>query len=229
MKKLETSSNNIESLHGHLIDSRIDSYEDFSKKMFKWRKGIKDKETTGCLRDFIVRLKKIEKKLELIQEAGQNTVETPFFYNVCWFYRWLLSEGYAYIESDKWIDAVRKSFESIKIPDYVIDKIKWAVVFCSFVEFGEADREDFYSRIIEKYSSKTEIKSFSDIIDSWMTHHILLRTRAWVTKNINTFEERLLLNYISLVDSNRYLEHIFGVAIEIDMELILEKIKKNEK
>jgi len=231
MKKLKTFLNsNIEPLHWHLVENGIASYEAFSKKIYAWRTGIKDKEITSFLRDFIVRLKKIDKKkekLESIQDVGRDTVQIPFFYNICWFYRWLLSEGYTYIDSDKWIEAVRKSVELIKIPDYVVEKIKWAVVFCSFVEFGETDQEDFYTKIMDKYSAKAGIKAFSDIIDNWMIYHVLLRKREW--GSIDTFEEKLLLNYISLVDANPELEHIFGVAIEIDMEILLNNVEKNEK
>lgn len=218
-----------ESFYKSLVEGNFESYEDFLRQMKKLEISQKSDELENSVKDFISDLKGSDRetKEKTFFAPGEGCNGIMFFYNICWFYRWLLSDGHVYIDTDEAIENIRKFMQLIKIPDHVIDKIKWAVVFCSFVEFVEKDSEDFFSKIMDKYSSIAEIKAFSDIIDSWMIHHVLLRKREWDT--IDTFEEKLLLNYISLVDSNPELEHLFGVAIEIDMEILFNKIKKNEK
>jgi hypothetical protein len=59
-----------------------------------------------------------------------------------------------------------------------------------------------------------------------LIHHVLIRRREWST--IDALEEKLLLNYISLIDSYPELENVFGVAIEKDMEFIHNQMKEKE-
>ncbi len=224
-----------------LIEEQCDSYEEFSKKIFNSR--VEEDTIMGVIDNLktveidseskICKLKRVEELIEYeykIKKAFNDFEKSggriAFFFNICWFYRWLLNEGYVYVFDDLCIEGVRKFIELLKIPEYVTERIKWAVVFNSFIEFNDADKDKICLQIMEHYSSEKGTKTYFDTADSWLIHHVLIRRKKWGT--IKALEEKLLLNYISLIDSYPELENVFGVAIEKDMEFIHDQMKEKE-
>jgi len=203
---------------GCLIEEQCVSYEEFSKKIFKF--NIKE----NTVMEVIGVLNTVKKAFDDLEMSGGRIA---FFFNICWFYRWLLNEGYVYVFDDLIIDGVRKFIELLKIPDYVTERIKWAVVFNSFIEFDKEDTNKICVELMEHYSPEKGSKTYFDTADSWLIHHVLIRRREW--KTIDALEEKLLLNYISLIDSYPELENVFGVAIEKDMEFIYYQMKEKEE
>jgi hypothetical protein len=168
---------------------------------------------------------KVKNIIKTIKEMISEAVEIYFIFNICWFYRWLLSEGYPYIYEDGCIEIVRCFIKDITIPGYVSREIKWSMVFGNFATFNQEDERAVYEEILEQYALAKGMKTFSDIIDSWLILHILLRTIE--DKNtIDLYMEKILLNYISLVDTYPELEAVFGVAIEKDMVIVYNSFKK---
>jgi len=167
-------------------------------------------------------VKNIIKKLK---EMTVEAVEIYFLFNICWFYRWLLSEGYPHIYEDGCVEMVRTFIKNISIPGYVSRKIKWSIAFGNFATFNQEGEKIVYEEILEQYALARGMKTFSDIIDSWLILHILLRTIEDKRK-IDLYVEKILLNYISLVDTYPELEAVFGVAIEKDMEIVYNSFKK---
>jgi hypothetical protein len=169
--------------------------------------------------------KKVKNIIKTIKEMTAEAGKIYFLFNICWFYRWLLSEGYPYIYEDDCIEMVRCFIKNITIPAYVSREIKWSTVFGNFATFNQEDEKAVLEEILEHYAQAKGMKTFSDIIDSWLILHILLRSRE--DKNtIDLYMEKILLNYISLVDTYPELEEVFGVAIEKDMEIVYNRIKK---
>jgi hypothetical protein len=168
---------------------------------------------------------KVKNIIKTIKEMTTEAVEIYFIFNICWFYRWLLSEGYPHVYEDDCIEMVRCFVKNITIPAYVSREIKWSTVFGNFATFNQEDEKAVHEEILEQYALAKGMKTFSDIIDSWLILHILLRSRE--DKNtIDLYMEKILLNYISLVDTYPELEEVFGVAIEKDMEIVYNRIKK---
>jgi hypothetical protein len=168
---------------------------------------------------------KIKNIIKTIKEMTTEAGKIYFLFNICWFYRWLLSEGYPHIYEDGCIEMVRCFIKDITIPAYVSRKIKWSMVFGNFATFNQEDERDVHEEILEQYALAKGMKTFSDITDSWLILHILLRTIEDKSK-IDLYLEKILLNYISLVDTYPELEESFGVAIEKDMEIVYNSIKK---
>jgi len=163
--------------------------------------------------------------LKTIKEMTAETGKINFLFNICWFYRWLLSEGYTHVYNDDNIEMVRTFIKYITIPEYVSRKIKWSMVFGNFATFDELDEMAVYEEILEQCAQAEGMRTFSDIIDFWIILHILLRTIE-DKRIVDLYMEKILLNYISLVDSYPELEAVFGVAIEKDMEIFYNSFKK---
>jgi hypothetical protein len=172
--------------------------------------------------------KKVENIIKTIKEMTTGVGDIYFLFNICWFYRWLLSEGYPYIYEDGCIDMVRKFINNITIPGYVSREIKWSTVFGNFATFNSDDEKAVHEEILEQFALAKGMKTFSDITDSWLILHILLRTTADKSK-IDLYMEKVLLNYISLVDTYPELEAVFGVAIEKDMEIFYNNSFKKKQ
>ena len=169
--------------------------------------------------------KKVENIIKTIKGMTTGVGDIYFLFNICWFYRWLLSEGYPHVYEDDCIEMVRCFIKNITIPAYVSREIKWSTVFGNFAAFNQEDEKAVHEEILEQYALAKGMKTFSDIIDSWLILHILLRTIE-NKSTIDLYMEKILLNYISLVDTYPELEEVFGVAIEKDMEIVYNIFKK---
>jgi hypothetical protein len=232
-----------------LADEKCKSYDDFLDQLTNWKPyrqdviGIiqklevipwnKERKEGKCSYSCGIELppktdeadKKVENIIKTIKKMTTGVGKIYFLFNICWFYRWLLSEGYPYIYEDDCIEMVRCFIKNITIPAYVSREIKWSTVFGNFAAFNQEDEKAVFEEILEQYAPAKGMKTFSDIIDSWLILHILLRSRE--DKNtIDLYMEKILLNYISLVDTYPELEEVFGVAIEKDMEIVYNRIKK---
>ncbi len=217
-----------------LVDEKCQSYEDFLNQLINLKpdqqsvigviqnleilSGNKEKGEEKCFRSCqITRTTEADRKvvniIKTIKEMTGETGDIYFLFNVCWFYRWLLSEGYLNVYEDGCIEMVRTFIENITIPGYVSRKIKWSMVFSNFATFNQGDEKAVFEEILKQYAPAKGMKTFSDIIDSWLILHILLRTNE-EKSTINLYMEKILLNYISLVENYPELEAVFGVAIE---------------
>jgi hypothetical protein len=228
-----------------LIEEECKSYEDFLSGVAyrKPKRGEvtavihrleavvngQDQDESQCSRSCgLLRLAGIDEGVkeiwQEIGEAGPARGHIPFLFNICWFYRWLLSEGYPFVYEDGCMEAVRRFIDFMTIPEYVAQKIKWAGVFGRYAVFNEREREGVHERILERYSPARGVNTFADIIDGWLIHHVLLRSRK--ERGVDAYMEKILWNYISLVDTYPEIEDIFGIAIEKDMEIIYNRIKE---
>lgn len=181
---------------------------------------------------------KVKNIIKTIKEMSAEAVEKYFLSNICWFYRWLLSEGYPYVYEDGCIEVIRKFIDDIAIPEYVSREIKWTLVFGNYATFNDKDRETVFEDIMERFAPGKGMKTFSEIIDCWLIHHVILRTEQEKKRmdlqekngnGMDLYMEKILMNYISLVDTFPELEGIFGIAIEKDMEIVYNGLKKQRE
>ncbi|MGD2086355.1 MAG: hypothetical protein PVH61_09250 [Candidatus Aminicenantes bacterium] len=211
-------------LFDFLVDNKFRSYEDFLNEIIKY-KPDRQKVISVIHRLVVLRWDKKVREICTNKEMTAEGGEIYFLFNICWFYRWLLSEGYPYVYKDDCIEMVRKFIAYIAIPGYVSLEIKWSTVFGNFATFNSDDEKAVHEEILEQFALAKGMKTFSDITDSWLILHILLRTIEDKSK-IDLYMEKILLNYISLVDTYPELEAVFGVAIEKDMEIVYDNFKK---
>jgi hypothetical protein len=234
-----------------LVDNKFRSYENFLYEIKK-NKPNRQKVISVVQQLVVLRWNKKVREICTNKEMTAEGGEIYFLFNICWFYRWLLSEGYPYVYKDDCIEMVRKFIAYIAIPGYVSREIKWSMVFGNFATFNEEDKKVVFEEIMDRFPPAKEMKTFSEIIDCWLAHHVILRIiveekrrerrerkeeekrredekrkerkeeeKSW----IDLYMEKILMNYISLVDAFPELEEDFGVAIEKDMEIVYNGIK----
>ncbi len=231
-----------------IIGKKFNSYDDFEKFFSLETENPTFSEKLNKFISKISNFSKISgnksffKRINLINNSSQKEV-LPFFYNMFWFYRWILTYGFRYLEQENAFKKVRRflfeierNFEVVK---NISDKIPWAKIFLCTIEFnGDLNKgkncmdswTDIHIKIkkqiigsfIER-NKLTGIKGISYIVNAWLVLHVLVSESKF--EKIGDFEEEILLNYISLIDLYPELEHLFGFCIERDLEKVFIKLR----
>jgi hypothetical protein len=214
-----------------LTEQEFSSYEEFQRIIEDQYK--KDVEI------FLDSLSALKAKAdEMKQEAFREikswlkSARYSFFPSNCLhLYRWLISEGWKTFEDDK-IDAFYEFIDAIRVTELAVKKVQWGVPF--MVRDGFEDIETFWKKqILNRFNMEgKDSLTFTELVNYFLVYHI--GVKQLLTGNgfdLSETREKVVTNYMNIVNRFPEIEEIFGVAIEKEMFKVYEILKKrkNEK
>ena len=229
LKEMENKANH----NFNILFEHLNSYQEFEKIVVEYfRNKLNVLPNLKYLQNILNILEKVEEK----SSGEKYFLKTNFYRNLLYLYRWTISKGFLVPQYKIDSEYIHKVFEILKtlgIPDYIITEVRWALPFQKKIkkDFYEDYEKMFWRKhIFSRYPPQKDIFIEKEIINTFLIYHIGLR--LFISKNsikIGEFEEKIIITYISIVDKFPFLEHLFGVTIETDMEIILNAIHEGRK
>jgi hypothetical protein len=208
-----------------LTEKYFSSYEEF-----QWQIEEKSKEKVKI---FLGSLSNLKKKADNPERAVDKiktwlrTARYSFFpANCLYLYRWLISEGWKTVEDCK-IELFFNFIQEIGIPEKTINKIQWGVPLMVRDDFK--NEEAFWKeQILNRFTLEgKDSPTFKELVNYFLVYHIGVK-QLFAGKVIDLSEtrEKVVTNYMNIVNRFPEIEEIFGVAIEKEMFKVYETLKK---
>jgi hypothetical protein len=151
--------------------------------------------------------------------------------NCLHLYRWLISEGWKTFEDDK-IDALYQFIDAIRVTELAVKRVRWGIPF--MIRDGFEDIETFWKeQILNRFSLEgKDSLTFTELVKYFMVYHIgVKQLLTGIGVDLSETREKVVTNYMNIVNRFPEIEEIFGVAIEKEMFKVYKTLnkKKNEK
>jgi hypothetical protein len=138
----------------------------------------------------------------------------------------LISEGWKTFEDDK-IDTFYEFINEIGVTELAIKKVQWGVPF--MVRDGFEDIETFWKeQILNRFNLEgKDTLTFTELVNYFLVYHIgIKQLLTGEVIDISETREKVVTNYMNIVNRFPEIEEIFGVAIEKEMFKVYKTLKE---